>query len=231
MPGGAHAVRAGLLAKREPKPLPDYTMGEEIANSVTHGLGAMLSVAALVLLIVRAVAAGAAPNELVSAIIFGLTLILEYSMSTLYHAITYVPAKRVLRTLDHSCIYLLIAGSYTPFTLGPLLHEGGVALLVVVWAFALVGIGVEVFLRERQPRWVTIAIYLVMGWLVVFRLPQLLASLAPGCLALLVAGGLCYTVGTGFYLAKRVRYMHSVWHLWVLAGSVCQFLAVILYLL
>ena len=231
MPGGAHAVRAGLLAKREPKPLPDYTMGEEIANSVTHGLGAMLSVAALVLLIVRAVAAGAAPNELVSAIIFGLTLILEYSMSTLYHAITYVPVKRVLRTLDHSCIYLLIAGSYTPFTLGPLLNDGGVVLLVVVWLFALAGIGVEVFLRERQPRWVTITIYLVMGWLVAFRLPQLLAALAPCCLWLLVAGGLCYTVGTGFYLAKRVRYMHSVWHLWVLAGSICQFLAVILYLL
>ena len=104
-------------------------------------------------------------------------------------------------------------------------------LLVVVWLFALAGIGVEVFLRERQPRWVTITIYLVMGWLVAFRLPQLLAALAPGCLWLLVAGGLCYTVGTGFYLAKRVRYMHSVWHLWVLAGSICQFLAVILYLL
>ena len=87
------------------------------------------------------------------------------------------------------------------------------------------------FLRERQPRWVTILIYLVMGWLVVFRLPQLLATLEPGCLWLLVAGGICYTVGTGFYLAKQVRYMHSVWHLWVLAGSVCQFLAVILYLL
>ncbi len=231
MAGGEVSDDTRAPAAPDPHPLPDYTVGEEIANSVTHGLGAMLSVAGLVLLIVRAVDAGGAPNELASAIIFGLSLILEYSMSTLYHAITYVPAKRVLRTLDHSCIYLLIAGSYTPFTLGPLLHEGGVVLLVVVWAFALVGIGVEVFLRERQPRWVTITIYLVMGWLVVFRLPQLLASLAPGCLALLVAGGLCYTVGTGFYLAKRVRYMHSVWHLWVLAGSVCQFLAVILYLL
>ena len=211
--------------------LPDYTMGEEIANAVTHGLGALLSVAALVLLVVRAVTAGARPEQIASAVVFGLTLLLEYSMSTLYHAITYPPAKRVLRTLDHSCIFLLIAGSYTPFTLGPLLHEGGVPLLVAVWAFAAVGIGVEVVLRERQPRWVTTLIYLVMGWLVVFRLPQLLAALAPGCLALLVAGGLCYTVGTAFYLLKRVRYMHSVWHLWVLAGSVCQFLAVLLFLL
>lgn len=227
----ARESRAGVASPIKPHALPDYTVGEEIANSVTHGLGAMLSVAGLVLLVVRAVLDGGAPNMLASAIIFGLSLILEYSMSTLYHAITYVPAKRVLRTLDHSCIYLLIAGSYTPFTLGPLLEDGGVPLLVVVWAFALAGIGVEAFLRERQPRWVTIAIYLVMGWLVVFRLPQLLASLAPGCLWLLVAGGLCYTVGTGFYLAKGVRYMHSVWHLWVLAGSICQFLAVILYLL
>ena len=231
MAGGKVSDDAHSYVAPDPHPLPDYTVGEEIANSVTHGLGAMLSVAGLVLLIVRAVDAGGAPNELASAIIFGLSLILEYSMSTLYHAITYVPAKRILRTLDHSCIYLLIAGSYTPFTLGPLLEDGGVPLLVVVWAFALAGIGVEAFLRERQPRWVTIAIYLVMGWLVVFRLPQLLASLAPGCLWLLVAGGLCYTVGTGFYLAKGVRYMHSVWHLWVLAGSICQFLAVILYLL
>lgn len=227
----ARESRAGVASPIKPHALPDYTVGEEIANSVTHGLGAMLSVAGLVLLVVRAVLDGGAPNMLASAIIFGLSLILEYSMSTLYHAITYVPAKRILRTLDHSCIYLLIAGSYTPFTLGPLLEDGGVPLLVVVWAFALAGIGVEAFLRERQPRWVTIAIYLVMGWLVVFRLPQLLASLAPGCLWLLVAGGLCYTVGTGFYLAKGVRYMHSVWHLWVLAGSICQFLAVILYLL
>ena len=227
----ARESRAGVASPIKPHALPDYTVGEEIANSVTHGLGAMLSVAGLVLLVVRAVLDGGAPNMLASAIIFGLSLILEYSMSTLYHAITYVPAKRVLRTLDHSCIYLLIAGSYTPFTLGPLLNDGGVVLLVVVWLFALAGIGVEVFLRERQPRWVTITIYLVMGWLVAFRLPQLLAALAPGCLWLLVAGGLCYTVGTGFYLAKRVRYMHSVWHLWVLAGSICQFLAVILYLL
>ena len=232
-------ARAGAVPRPSPRGasgdgrdgLPDYTVGEEIANAVTHGLGALLAVAALVLLVVRAAADGARPEQLASAVVFGLTLVLEYSMSTLYHAITYPPAKRVLRTLDHSCIFLLIAGSYTPFTLGPLLHDGGVPLMAAVWAFAAAGIGVEVLLRERQPRWVTILIYLVMGWLVVFRLPQLVAALQPGCLALLVAGGLCYTVGTAFYLMKRVRYMHSVWHLWVLAGSVCQFLAVLLFLL
>lgn len=211
--------------------LPDYTVGEEIANAVSHGFGAVLSVAGLVLLIVKAVIDGGPPEHIVAAVIFGMTLVLEYTMSTLYHAIMYPPAKRVLRTLDHSCIFLLIAGSYTPFTLGPLLNQGGVPLMIAVWLFALIGIGVEVFLRERQPRWVTITIYLVMGWLVVFRLPQLLTTLQPGCLALLVAGGLCYTVGTVFYLLKHVRYMHSVWHLWVLAGSVCQFLAVLLFVL
>lgn len=217
--------------RREPKPMPHYTLGEEIANSVTHGVGVLLSIAGLVLLVVRAVHNGAQPAAMAAAIVFGVSLILEYLMSTLYHAISHPGAKRVLRTFDHSCIYLLIAGSYTPFTLGPLLHDGGVPLMVAVWAFALVGIGVELVTRERQPRWVSIALYLAMGWLVVLRLLQLVASLEPACLWLLVAGGLCYTVGTVFYLLKRVRYMHSVWHVCVMGGSVCMFLAVYLFLL
>lgn len=227
----AASLEKGQAPQGHAAVLPDYTIGEEIANAVSHGFGAVLSVAGLVLLIVKAVVDSGRPEHIVAAVIFGMTLVLEYTMSTLYHAITYPPAKRVLRTLDHSCIFLLIAGSYTPFTLGPLLNQGGVPLMVAVWLFALIGIGVEVFLRERQPRWVTITIYLVMGWLVIFRLPQLLSTLQTGCLALLVAGGLCYTIGTAFYLLKRVRYMHSVWHLWVLAGSVCQFLAVLLFVL
>lgn len=227
----AASLEKGQAPQSHAAVLPDYTIGEEIANAVSHGFGAVLSVAGLVLLIVKAVVDSGRPEHIVAAVIFGMTLVLEYTMSTLYHAITYPPAKRVLRTLDHSCIFLLIAGSYTPFTLGPLLNQGGVPLMVAVWLFALIGIGVEVFLRERQPRWVTITIYLVMGWLVIFRLPQLLSTLQTGCLALLVAGGLCYTIGTAFYLLKRVRYMHSVWHLWVLAGSVCQFLAVLLFVL
>ena len=239
--GGAGSNGVRMDVQGEPHPFatesapaheqPLYTVGEEIANAVTHGLGALLGVAGLVLLIVKAVADGQGVIGLTSAIVFGISIILEYSASTLYHAISYAPVKRVLRIVDHSCIYLLIAGSYTPFTLGPLLNHGGLVTFGIVWVMALAGIVAELFLRERQPRWLTVAIYLVMGWLVVFQLPTLLAVLSLPCLVLLAAGGLCYTVGTAFYLMKHIRYMHSIWHLWVLAGSICQFLAVILFVI
>lgn len=217
--------------KHAEHPVPYYTVGEEIANAVTHGIGTLLAIAAFVLLIVRAASHGAHPAVMASAIIFGVSLILEYLMSTLYHALSNPRAKRVFRIFDHSCIYLLIAGSYTPFTLGPLLNSGGIPLMIAVWVFAFLGIAMELILRQRQSRWVTIVIYLIMGWLVVLRLPQLIELLEPGCLWLLVAGGLCYTVGTVFYLMKRIRYMHSIWHLWVLGGSICMFFSVILYII
>ena len=219
----------------KPKPrstaAPLYTVGEEVANAATHALGAMLSVSALTLLIVKVVLTGGGWLDMLSAVVFGGSLVLEYSASTLYHAIQYPPAKQVLRILDHSCIYLLIAGSYTPFTLGPLLEHGGLPLFCAVWAFALAGICIEVLARERQPRWVTVVIYLAMGWLVLFNLPALITNVSLPAIALTAAGGACYTVGTVFYLLKSIKYMHSVWHLWVIAGSVCQFLAVILYVM
>ena len=211
--------------------LPRYTVGEEIMNAVTHGVGCLLAIAGLVLLIVKAALDGGQPAYMASAIVFGVTLILEYLASTLYHAIQPRAAKRVFRVIDHSCIYLLIAGSYTPFLLITLVDEGGIPMFVIIWLLALAGIGFEMIGRQRQPRWVTILIYLIMGWLVVFRLPQLVAALHPIALILLVVGGVCYTVGTVFYLMKRIRYMHSVWHLWVLAGSVFQFMAVILFVI
>ncbi|MCH3967492.1 MAG: hemolysin III family protein [Atopobiaceae bacterium] len=207
-----------------------YTVGEEIANSVSHGVGALLAIAALVLLIVRAVADGGG-ILLAAAIVFGGSLLLEYLFSTLYHAIQPPAAKRVFRILDHSAIYLLIAGTYTPFCLVTLADAGGVQLAVAVWVIAAAGIVAETFLRERQPKWLSAAIYLGMGWLVVIELPAFLVLLPGTALALLVAGGLCYTVGTAFYVAKRVRYMHFVWHLFVLAGSVCHFLAVLLFVI
>ena len=210
---------------------PLYTVGEEIANAITHGIGVLLAIAGLVLLIVKAALGGAEPTHIASAIVFGVTLILEYLASTLYHAIQVPAAKRVFRIIDHSSIYLLIAGSYTPFCLITLARAGGVPLFVVVWALAIVGVSFEIIGRQRQPRWVTILIYLFMGWLVVFRLPQLIVALDPVALALLAVGGLCYTVGCAFYVMKHIRYMHSVWHLWVLAGSIFQFMAVILYVI
>ena len=210
---------------------PQYTLGEEIANSVTHGIGVLLGIAALVLLIVFAALRGGGPVHIIAAIVYGISIILEYLASTLYHAIHAPRAKRVLRTIDHSCIYLLIAGSYTPFLLITLADAGGIPMFVIIWLLALAGIGFEMIGRERQPRWLTITIYLIMGWLVVFRLPQLVAALDPIALILLAVGGVCYTVGTAFYLMKKIRYMHSVWHLWVLAGSVFQFMAVILFVI
>lgn len=211
--------------------IPHYTVGEEIFNSVTHGVGVLLGIAALVLLIVKAAVAPAHPASMAAGIVYGITIILEYLFSTLYHAIPARGAKLVFRVFDHSGIYLLIAGSYTPFLLVTLADCGGFPMFVAIWALAIAGILFELIGRERQPKWVTILIYLIMGWLVVFRLPQLLHALNPIGIGLLLAGGLCYTAGTAFYVAKRIRYMHSVWHLWVLAGSVLQFMAVILFVI
>ena len=226
---GAPVKAAARAVKRHVS--PQYTLGEEIANSITHGIGAALGVAALVVMIVKAAVAGSHPASLASAIIFGIALILEYLASTLYHAIAPAAAKRVFRIIDHSCIYVLIAGTYTPFCLITLADAGGMPLCIAVWALAVAGILFEVFMRQRQSRWLTIAVYLVMGWLVVFRLPQLLELLHPTALILLAAGGLCYTAGTAFYVLKKIRYMHSIFHVWVLAGSVLQFLAVVLFVI
>ena len=166
-----------------------------------------------------------------AAIVYGVSIILEYLASTLYHAIQPAGAKRVFRIIDHSCIYLLIAGSYTPFCLITLANDGGPMLFFAVWAIAIIGIALECFLRERQPHWVSGLVYLLMGWLVVFKLPELVSLLNPVALALLAVGGVCYTVGVPFYIAKNVRYLHSVFHLWVLAGSIFQFMAVILFVI
>lgn len=220
-------VRSGLAEEMRSHHLPRYTLGEEIANSVTHGIGALLSVAALVLLIMAARDNGD-PLALASAIIFGVSLIMEYLASTLYHAIQHPRAKAILRLIDHSSIALLIAGSYSPFLLVTLKDEGGIVLFVLIWVFALAGILVETIWRKK-PRWITVALYLAMGWVVVLKIQEVVALLPTPGLWLLVAGGISYTVGTIFYLLKRVPYMHSVWHLFVLGGSICHVLAVLLY--
>lgn len=226
---GAPVKAAARTVKRHL--VPQYTLGEEIANSITHGIGAALGIAALVVMVVKAAVDGAHPASLASAIIFGVALILEYLASTLYHAIAVPAAKRVFRVIDHSCIYLLIAGTYTPFCLITLADAGGIPLCIAVWAIAIAGVLFEAFMRERQPHWLTAVIYVAMGWLVVFRLPQLVAALHPTALVLLAVGGVCYTVGAVFYVLKKIRYMHSIFHLWVLAGSVLQFLAVVLFVI
>lgn len=205
-----------------------YSVGEEIANSVSHGVGVALSIAGLVLLIVFGAHHGGGRHVL-AAVMMGVPMILEFLFSTLYHALTPKRAKGVFRVLDHCAIYLLIAGSYAPFALIALANSGGPTLLAVEWGLALVGIVTEAFLRERQPPWTTTLVYLIMGWLVVIKLPVLIEVLPAGALWLLVAGGLCFTVGAAFYLAKKVPYLHFVWHLFVLAGSICITLSALIF--
>lgn len=210
------------ISRRRP-----YSLGEEIANSVIHGVGVGLSVVALTLLVVFAVDSGGG-WKLTGAIIYGTTLLLEFAASTLYHSLPQPRAKHVFKILDHAGIYLLIAGTYTPFILVTLRHRGLWWMFALVWAIAVVGIAAEAFWVYR-PRWVSAAVYLVMGWLVVLIIGPLASSLEPAGVWLLAAGGLAYTLGTIFYVLKRVPYMHAVWHTFVLAGAVCHFLAVALF--
>ncbi|MHB1345386.1 MAG: PAQR family membrane homeostasis protein TrhA [Thermoleophilia bacterium] len=206
-----------------------YTLGEEIAHSITHGLGLALSSAALALLIVFAVEGGGGVR-LAAAIIYGTTLILEFAASTLYHSFPQSGVKHVFKILDHAGIYLLIAGTYTPFLLVTLRDQGLWWMFVLIWGLALVGIATEAFWVYR-PRWVSALAYLGMGWIVVAALGPLRATLSSAGVWLLAAGGLAYTLGTAFYVLKRIPYMHAVWHLFVVGGAVCHFLAIALFVL
>ncbi len=207
-----------------PKAERDYSLGEEIANSVTHGLGAVLSIVGLVALIVLASRAGDA-RHIVSATVFGAALVLLYLSSTLYHALTAPRAKRVFKTLDHAVIYLLIAGTYTPFTLLVLRGRTGWMLFALVWALAIGGVVLEALWLDRS-RLLSVLLYVAMGWVVVFFARPLSAALPGAVLGALVIGGVTYTLGTIFYSLKRVPYMHAVWHVFVLAGSAFHFAAV-----
>lgn len=218
------AVELSHIKEKRP-----YSLGEEIANSVIHGLGVGLSIAALTILVVFSALSGD-PYKLAASIVYGVTLVLEYAASTLYHSFPMPRVKHVFKILDHCGIYLLIAGTYTPFCLVTLRDSGGWLLFAVVWTLALGGIALEAFWTYR-PRWLSAAVYLGLGWIVVIAFKPLAASLEPGGIWLLFAGGLAYTIGTAFYVAKKIPYMHAVWHVWVLAGSILHFLAVLLYVI
>jgi hemolysin III len=202
------------------------SLGEEIANSLTHGAGLVASIAALPLLVLAATGRRD-PWQLAGGAIFGGTLILLYLASTVYHALPDGRAKRALRVVDHSAIYLLIAGSYTPFTLGALRGPWGWSLLVSIWSLAILGITAKLTVGFRFPRLSTV-FYVGMGWLALVAIQPLVTHLSPAGLGWLVAGGVCYTVGVPFYATdSRLRYGHAVWHLFVVAGSVCHFFAVL----
>ncbi|MBE2201856.1 MAG: hemolysin III family protein [Anaerolinea sp.] len=201
-----------------------YTLGEEIANGITHGLGAALSIAGLAVLVALAAVYGTVWH-IVSFSIFGASLIILYTASTLYHSIQIPQARPVLRIIDHASIFLLIAGTYTPFLLTALRGPLGWWLLGIVWGIALLGIAFKVFFIGRWEVISTLA-YVGMGWLCMVAFKQMLAVVPPAGVAWLVAGGIVYTVGVIFYALRRVPYSHTIWHLFVLGGSVCHFFAV-----
>ena len=206
-----------------------YSLGEEIAHSISHGLGVVLSIAGLAVLVAYASINGDAWH-VVSCSIYGATLILLYSASTLYHAIPHPAAKAVLRRLDHAAIYLLIAGTYTPFMLVNLRGPWGWSLFGIIWGVALLGVVLE-FIKLRGIKRLSLALYLGLGWVVVVAINPMLEQVEPGGLLLLLIGGLCYSFGVIFYVWKRLAYHHAIWHLFVLAGSVFHFFSVLYYVI
>ena len=204
------------------------TLGEEIANSVSHGVALILGIVGVPVLIVTAVRRGNAAS-VVSAVVFAATIVLLYLASTLYHAFPFQRAKRVFKILDHSAIYLLIAGTYTPFTLVVLRGAWGWSLFGAVWGLAVLGIALKSVGGLRYPILSPI-LYIAMGWIVIVAIEPLREKLPPAGLAWLLAGGIAYTGGVAFFAAdRRVKYAHFVWHLFVIAGTTCHFIAVLLY--
>lgn len=223
-------MSSAIAPSMKTKPQKDYTLGEEIFNAVTHGVGVLLAIAAIPLCVVQAVTHGGG-LLLAAALIYSITMVVEYLMSTLYHAIAVPAAKRVFKVLDHCGIYLYIAGCYAPYCLVTLINNNGIPLCIFVWVVALAGIVAEAFWVNR-PRWISALLYLMQGWAVVVCIPALWTLLDPIGFWLLVVGGICNTIGAVFYTCtKKKKYMHSVFHLWVLAGSIFQFFSIYLFVL
>ena len=213
-----------------PAGVAQYTVGEEIANAVTHGVAALLSIAGLAVLVAFAVLYSGSPKVVAAVSIFGASMVFLYTASTLYHSIPNPRAKKVLQYLDHSMIYVLIAVSYTPFCLITLQGYTGIALLCAVWLIAIAGISLQAVLLHKAD-WINCLLYLSMGWLAVFVIDPLVSTLDSTGLALLVAGGLAYTVGVVFYIFERIPFSHAIWHTFVFAGTTLQFFSVLFYVI
>ncbi len=203
-----------------------YSLGEEIFSSVTHGVGALLAIAATVLVIVFAAKNHNAAG-VVAGSIYGSTMILLYVMSTLYHSLTNPTAKKVFRIFDHCSIFLLIAGTYTPYCLCTLWGRGGLGILIAIWTAAILGIVANAIALDKVKN-ISLVLYVVMGLAIVLKLPVMLRLLPLGGIVFLATGGLVYILGIVFY-KLRIRYMHPIWHIFVLGGSVCQFFSILLY--
>ncbi|MFK0572642.1 PAQR family membrane homeostasis protein TrhA [Endozoicomonas sp.] len=206
-----------------------YSLAEEIANSITHGLGALLSVAGLTLLVTYA-AHQADVWRIVSFSIYGATMVLLFMASTLYHSFQHPKTKRIFKILDHCSIYLLIAGTYTPFLLVSMRSVTGWILFAVIWTLAVLGVIFKVVFGSRYKK-LSVSTYVLMGWLVLVASGELADNLSTGGIYWLVAGGLLYTLGVIFYLWKKLPFNHAIWHLFVLGGSACHFFSVLFYVL
>ena len=213
------------MSDKEERP---QTVGEEFANSISHGLGLVLAVFAGLPILITGALRHSDTWQLVGGTVFGVSLILLYAASTLYHLLPAGRPKQWCRLMDHSAIFLLIAGTYTPFALGALRGPWGWSVLVAVWTLAVAGITLKLRVGFRYPGWST-ALYLLMGWLVVLVLRPLITQVGWTGFGWLLAGGCSYTLGVLFYVAERRRYAHVLWHGFVLVGSLCHFVAVVGY--
>ncbi len=209
--------------------LPEYTIGEEIANSITHGVGALLSLLGTGLLLHRAARDGTSLH-VISFAVYGACLFLLHLSSTLYHALRAPRAKKVFRVFDHCSIYLLIAGTYTPFLLLSMWGRWGLTLLVAIWALAVAGIVFKSLFIGRLKK-ASVVLYLLMGWMIVLAAKEAWIRVPHAAIGYVAAGGLSYTLGVAFYAWKALPYNHAIWHLFVLGGSVCHYVAILLYLL
>jgi hemolysin III len=214
--------------KERRTPERSQTRGEEIANSISHGVGLVAAVAGTPFLILHGIELGK-PGYLVGVVIFAATMVALYLSSTLYHSFRPGRLKHIFRIIDHSAVYLLIAGTYTPFTLGVLYGAWGWTLLGLIWGFALTGVALKMLRRMSHPIISTI-LYLLMGWLIIIAADPLFTRLPVSGISWLVAGGLAYTAGTIFFVAdSRLRFAHFIWHLFVITGTTCHYFAVYWY--
>lgn len=200
---------------------PSYSLAEEVANSVSHGLGALLSVAALTLLVTFA-SLSQDPIRITSFSIYGTSLVLLFMASTLYHALVNEQAKRIFKVIDHCAIYVLIAGTYTPLLLITIDGVLGYSMLVLIWSIALIGVVFKIKFAGRFKN-VSLVSYLGMGFISLFVISELARALPNGGLALLIAGGVVYSLGVIFYVQKKIPFNHAIWHLFVLGGAACHF--------
>ncbi len=205
----------------------DYTFGEEMANAITHGIGALLAIAALVLLVVVSSINGNATG-VVSFTVYGSTLVILYLMSTIYHSLPRGKAKDIFEILDHSSIFLLIAGTYTPFALVTLKGVEGWTIFGITWGLAIAGMVMKFFLVKKFVILSTL-LYILMGWMAIFFLKDIMARVPLNGVILLVLGGISYTLGTVFYIRRKMPYHHAIWHIFVLVGSVFHFFTILLY--